>query len=384
MTTVQQQSEAGQVPNMAGKVMTVRGPIDPSQLGSTLMHEHVLVDFQLYFRPSFHTPATEIGLWDQKITLDNLYLARELKPFSDSLLYADEKLAIDEAVYFRDAGGNTIVDVANNGIRRDPLGLRRISYAAGVNVVMGAGWYQKWYHPEDMDQRTVEDMTDEIIRDITVGVGETGIRSGIIGEVGIDGDPITPNEVKSIKAAARASKATGAAISFHRSGVGRDEQRQVVNTVAEEGGDLTRTILGHSDFIAMDVPWLKELAGMGPYIQFDLLGKLEATLMHQPPTTPVHVAYGPPPLTIYRGGWSFDVLAAEAVIELIAAGHEDRILLSHDCAPKLNFKRYAGTGWAFILEKFLPHLRTLGVTEEQVNKIIVENPKRALTFVVPG
>ena len=247
------------IPNMAGKGMTVRGPINPSEIGSTLMHEHVLVDFKIYNEPSFHTPASEMALWDQKVAPDNLHLARESKPLRDNLLYADERLATDEAVYFRDAGGNTIVDVANNGIRRDPLGLRRSSYAAGVNIVMSCGRYHFWYHPQDMDQRTVEDMTDEIIRDITVGVGETGIRSGIIGEVGIDGDPITPDEIKSIKAAARASKATGAAISFHRSGVGKDEQLQVVGAVAEEGADLTRTILGHSDFIAMDMPLMKEL-----------------------------------------------------------------------------------------------------------------------------
>ena len=371
------------IPNMAGKGMTVRGPINPSEIGSTLMHEHVLVAFKIYNEPSFHTPASEMALWDQKVALDNLHLARESKPLRDNLLYADERLATDEAVYFRDAGGNTIVDVANNGIRRDPLGLRRSSYAAGVNIVMSCGWYQKWYHPQDMDQRTVEDMTDEIIRDITVGGGETGIRSGIIGEVGIDGDPITPDEIKSIKAAARASKATGAAISFHRSGVGRNEQLQVVGAVAEEGADLTRTILGHSDFIAMDMPLMKELLELGPFIQFDLLGKLGTPLMHQPPT-PVRVSYGPRPPTRRGGGWSFDILAAEAIIEFIEIGYEDRILLSHDCAPKVGFRSYGGTGWAFILERFLPHLRTLGVTEQQIDKIIVENPKRALTFAEPG
>ena len=251
---------------MAGNVMTVRGAIDPSDLGTTIMHKHILVDLRLRIRPDYHTPATEMALWDEnrQLALDNLHLARELKPIGDNALFSDVDLAIREAVYFRDAGGNTIVDCANNGMRRDPLGLRRIFYATGVNIVMGSGWYQKQYHPEDMDRRTVDDMTEEIIRDVTVGVGDTGIRSGVIGEVGIDGNPITDNEIKSIKAAARASKATGAAITFHRSGGGRDENLRVFSTVGEEGADLTRTILGHSDFIAMEVPLLKELAGLGP------------------------------------------------------------------------------------------------------------------------
>ena len=84
---------------------------------------------------------------------------------------------------FRYHGGGSIVEVTSIGIRRDPLAMARVSQATGLNVVMGSGWYQKLYHPADMDQRTVEDMTDEIIRDVTVGVGGTAIRSGIIGEV---------------------------------------------------------------------------------------------------------------------------------------------------------------------------------------------------------
>ena len=375
MNTTQQRSEAQQIPNIAGKVMTVRGPIDPGQVGVTLMHEHVFVDIRKGSQPNFYTPATEVALWDQnrKITLETLHLAREGKPFRESGLFSDEKLATAEAVYFRDVGGNTIVDCASTGIRRDPLALRRVSYATGINIVMGSGWYQKQYHPDDMDQRTVEDLTDEIVRDITVGVGETGIRSGIIGEVGVDGNPITPNEVKSIQAAARASRATGAAITLHRSGHGRDEKLQVVGIIGEEGGDLTRTILGHSDFIAMELPLMKELLELGPYIEFDLLGKLDVGLVRHPPI---------PARAI--NGWSISAVVAEAVIDLIAAGYEDRILISHDCFPRHNLRSYGGTGWAFIIKRFLPHLRSMGVIQEQINKIMVENPRRALTFVAPG
>ena len=199
-------------------------------------------------------------------------------------------------------------------MRRDPLGLRRVSHATGLNIVMGAGWYVKEYHPEDMDRRTVEDLADEIIRDVTVGVGETGIRSEIIGEVGVDGDSITSNETKSIRAAARASKATGAPMLFHRSGVGRAEKMQVMGAVVEEGGDLTRTILGHSDWIAMELPLMTELMQLGCYLEFDLLGRLDVPLIYRP-TTPA----------VDPRGWSLIAVVAEAVIELIEAGYEDRI-----------------------------------------------------------
>jgi phosphotriesterase-related protein len=82
------------------------------------------------------------------------------------------------------------------GLGRDPLALKKVANATGLNIIMGSGWYQRAYHPNDMDRRTVEDLADEIIQDITVGVNHTGIRAGIIGEVGINGDPITPNEEK--------------------------------------------------------------------------------------------------------------------------------------------------------------------------------------------
>ena len=367
MSTVQQ------IPNMAGKVQTVRGPIDPGQLGVTLPHEHFFADLRMYFQPTFYTPATEIALLDQRLSLDNLYLARQGKPIADIALYGDEKLATAEGIYFRDAGGNTIVDLGNNGMKRDPLALRRISYATGLNVIMGSGWYIKLVHPDDMDQRTVEDLTAEIIRDVTVGVGDTGIRSGIIGEVGVNGAPITSNEIKSIKAAARASKATGAAITLHRSGFGRDEKLQTLRIISEEGADLTRTIMGHSDRITPEPELMMELLELGPYIEFDFLGKLDVPLIHRPVTP-----------TTNTQGWSLGAVVAEAILDLIEAGYEDRILLSHDCFTKTNFKSYGGTGWAFVLEKFLPHLRTLGVTEEQINKFVVENPKRVLTFVEPG
>ena len=144
------------VPNMAGKVITVRGPMDPEQLGSTLMHEHLFITLYKGVEPDDNTPATDWCLWDQELTMDKLDLVRDRKPIRDNWVLVDEKMAIDEALEFRYHGGGTIVDVTSIGIRRDPLALSRVSQATGLNVVMGAGWYQKLYHPADMDQKTVE------------------------------------------------------------------------------------------------------------------------------------------------------------------------------------------------------------------------------------
>ena len=360
------------VPNIAGKVMTVLGPIEPDQLGATIMHEHLFIVLTRAFEPDHYTPATDWSLWEQELTMDKLDLARDRKPIQDNWVLTDEQTAIDEAVEFRNRGGGTIVEVTSIGIRRDPLAMARVSHATGLNVVMGAGWYQKLYHPADMDTRTVEDMTDEIVRDVTVGVGDTGIRSGIIGEVGIEGDPITENEVKSIRASGRASRATGAPISFHRGGVGR-ERLTVIGILGEEGTDMSRVIFGHSDPIASDLELMLEVLSHGVYIQFDLLGRVGVPLRYAPDGDDLRSF-------MHSAGTA---AVADAIPRLIEAGYADRILLSQDVCTKAQLKRYGGTGYSFILEKFLPEMRSRGVSEEHVQMMMVDNPQRILTFVEP-
>ncbi len=261
--------------------MTVRGPIDPGQLGPTLMHEHLFIALYKGVEPDDNTPATDWCLWEQESTIDKLDQARDRNPIRDNWVLLDEMTAMDEAMQFRHHGGGTIVEVTSIGIRREPLAMSRVSRATGLNVVMGAGWYQKLYHPADMDRGTVEDMTEEIVRDVTVRVGGTGIRSGIIGEVGIAGNPITENEVKRIRASGRDSRKTGAPISFHRGGVGQ-ERLEVVGILGEEGTDLSRVIFGHSDLISADYDLMLELLNHGVYIQFNLLGRVEVPLRFAP------------------------------------------------------------------------------------------------------
>jgi phosphotriesterase-related protein len=235
---------------------------------------------------------------------------------------------------------------------------------------MGSGWYQKLYHPDNMDDLTVEDMADEIIADITVGVGDTGIRSGIIGEVGIEGDPIEPNEVKSLQASVRASRATGAAISLHQGGLGR-EKLQTMAIMGEEGVDPSRVIYGHCDSVADDLPLLLELLDQGVYIQFDNMGRVGVPLDLKPPNPKEHFAA------------ALNALIVAAIPQLIEAGYADRLLLSQDVCTKVQLKRYGGTGYSYLLETFLPHLRNRGVSEAHIRMMMVDNPKRVLTFAEP-
>ena len=231
-----------------GKIQTVLGPIEPDSLKITLMHEHLFMGGVFEGRnPDRFVPATESALWYEKLTLENLHHHHKREgAIGDAQLLKDEKMATTEVTEFLNWGGSTVVDVTSIGCARDPRALFRISTATSLNIVMGCSWYSVSSHPADMDERTVEELTDEIVRDVTVGVGDTGIKSGIIGEVGIGGNPLKPNEIKVMRASARASRATGAPISLHCGGTGR-EKLEVAAVLYEEGGDLTRTIYENED-----------------------------------------------------------------------------------------------------------------------------------------
>lgn len=346
------------IPDISGKILTVRGPIDPGMVGPTIMHEHVLLDYR--GRPKEGLTATEAAFYEQPVSLRNLSRLRSwVSPNADNLILGDVDVAIREVLEFKRWGGSGIVDCTSIGLGRDPTGLLQVSNATGLHIVMGAGWYTQPFHPADMGSRTVEELTEIIIKDITVGAESTAVRSGIIGEVGV-GNELNPNELKSTRAAARASRATGAAISFHHAGRG-EQKFTVLDMVEAEGADLNRVIIGHSNHIATQIPYMKRLLERGVYIQFDLMGEV-----------------------IPRLGRIHDYDTVRSIVQLIRDGYADRLLLSQDVCTKTMMKTYGGQGFSFVMEFVLPELRRLGAPEEALHQIMVENPRRVLTFAKPG
>lgn len=346
------------IPDISGKILTVQGPVDPGELGPTIMHEHVLLDYRGKRREGL--TATQAAFYEEPVSLRNLSRLRSwVSPNADNLILGDVDVAIREVLEFKNWGGSGIVDCTSIGLGRDPAGLLQVSNATGLHIVMGAGWYIDSFHPPDMDSRTVEDLTDIIIRDVTVGAEGTTVRSGIIGEVGV-GNALSPNELKSARAAARASRATGAAISFHHAGRGEGKFK-VLDMVASEGADLNRVIIGHSNHIATQIPYMKRLLERGVYLQFDLMGEV-----------------------IPRLGRIHDYDTVRSIFQLIRDGYADRLLLSQDVCTKTMMKTYGGQGFSFVMEFVLPELRRLGAAEEALHQIMVENPRRVLTFAKPG
>ena len=196
--------------------MTVRGPMPLDSLGVTLMHEHLLLDARSWWhRPSeperHHLASAPVhaGIigelrMDPFVNLDNCRLD-------------DEPLAIAELLPFKALGGATVVDPTCRGIGRDPLALKRISEATGLNIVMGAGYYLEGSHPPAVAQMSADAIADEIVRDALDGVDGTGVRIGLIGEIGVSGD-FTAEEEKSLIGAARAQRRTGLPLMVHLPG----------------------------------------------------------------------------------------------------------------------------------------------------------------------
>jgi phosphotriesterase-related protein len=308
-------------------VQTVRGPIGPGGLGFTLPHEH-----------------TAISLWH----IANRWDYWELR--------GDEPVIIDELRRFAAAGGSGLVDLTLPGVGRDPAWLVGLSEATGLHIVMGAGWYREAYYPTEalVDRRSVDDLGDEIVRDATDGVDGSGVRAGIIGEIGTDKPWLSAQEERVHRAAARAARRTGLAITTHavQSRVGLDQ----LTVFEAEGADLSRVVIGHADSYP-DVAYHLAIVERGASVEFDFLG----------------MSFTPRE----RHG---EGRIVESICDLLARGHVERILLSQDVCHDSQLTRYGGNGYTYLVDTFLPRLREAGVSDDEIRTITVDNPRRLLTI----
>lgn len=344
---------------LSGKVQTVLGTIGPECLGPTSTHEHLLLDFTLMFIPP--TDLSDRYNAFEPVTMKNLGRVR-YNPFRyyDDLLTTDEELAISEVFHFKSVGGGSIVDTSPIGLGRDPLSLARISRSTGINVIMGAGYYISAVHPPDMDDKTEDQIALEIVNDITNGVDGTGLKSGIIGELGCTW-PLTGNERKVLKSGALAQSETGAAITVHP---GRNETApfEILDVLEDAGADLTRVVIGHLDRTIHDVKTVLKLAERGCYLEYDFFGW--------------EISYFPlSGMDMINDGQRLD-----SIEMLIKEGHGQRVVIAHDMFGKHRLRKYGGHGFGHILENIVPRMRERGITDEAIDAILVVNPSRILTF----
>ncbi len=303
---------------VGSSVMTVLGPVAADTLGITLPHEHL---------------ALNAARLDADLILD------------------DRALVIAEVALFKNAGGGSIVEVSSMGLGRDPAALQRVSRESGLNVIMGCGWYHERRYEPRLYRQTTNEIAAEIVRDIEMGVDGTAVRAGIIGEVGCASDFVSPAEERVLRAAARAQRQTGLSIITHGdfSAIGLAQ----LDIFAEEGVDLRRVIVSHCDSYP-EPSYHEAIARRGAYVEFDLVRGYSEW------ETQRHI------------NW---------ITALIAQGFLDQILISHDVCKSRHLHAYGGFGYDHILRDFVPRLRTAGLSEEQLERLLIVNPRAALTGI---
>lgn len=299
------------------EIMSVTGPVRPDGLGVTMPHEHTFLDIMREYR-------------------------------GDGLIH-DAALLVAELLDYAAAGGRTIVDLTTRGLRPEPARVRELSLATGVNIIMGTGFYRQPYLDEAwFDRHSTDEVADLLVRDIREGIDDTGVRAGIIGEIGCE-RYLTPAEERSFRAAARAHLETGVTITTHaaRWPVGLPQ----LKLLESEGVHPGRVIIGHCDMVP-DPAYHLAIAERGAWVQFD---------------------------TIQEGpAYALDATVA-AIRRLVESGYGDRILLSQDICLVSHFRAMGGSGYGYILRSFAPRLEAAGVDPALVRAMLTGHPARALT-----
>ena len=240
------------------------------------------------------------------------------------------------------------------------MALSRIARATGLNIVMGAGYYVDSVHPDDMDGKTETDLANEILSELTEGVGDTGIRAGIIGELGCSW-PLTDNERKVLCGAAAAQSDSGASILIHP---GRNDAApmEILNLLRQSGADLSRVVMGHLDRTVDKMEDILEIADTGCYLEYDLFGWETSNY----------------PLS--RIDMPSDAQRMDFIIQLIDHGYASKIVLAQDICFKIALTRYGGFGYAHIIENIVPRMRDKSISHNNIDAMLIDNPKKILTL----
>ncbi|MFO1090666.1 MAG: hypothetical protein U1E46_13930 [Hyphomicrobiales bacterium] len=343
-----------------GKAQTVLGLVDPAALGVTLMHEHLLLD-ESALDPTPSDPEL-LRLFEAPLTPEILTQIRYAGVNNrENLIFDDVALSVRELLPFKAAGGGTVVEVTPHGLSRDASGLQQIARRTGVHVIMGCSWYVADSHPQDMGQRSEQSLCDQIVSEVFEGCDGTSACAGIIGEVGCSW-PLTDNERKALRASAHAQQLTGASLTVHP-GRHPDAPMEIIGVLIKAGADISRTIICHLERTIFDKEHMKALAETGCILEFDLFGHENS---YYPPAP--HIAM---PNDRQRLEW---------LAWLIEEGHGHQIVIAHDNDNRHHLEAYGGCGFAHISRNVVPAMRRLGFTENSIEAILVETPRRLLTL----
>lgn len=304
-------------------IRTTTGPVPAEAItGTVLAHEHLAIDLR-------RGPDTTAILGDEQWLIDEL---------------ADARQEYDLAL---------VVELTCRGMGGDPVRTDRVARAAGVHAVTATGYYYQAFHPEDLAARGVDEVTASLVQEIREGAPGTGIRPGVLGEIGSHGAEPTEGERVSLLAAGRAAAATGLSVATHAHlGQGGPGQLDLLTST---GLPPERIAIGHQD-LCDDGGQHRAIAGAGAYVAFDTVGK---------------------------ASYQSDDVRLRLLLDLIEAGHADRVLLSNDVSRDAYLRVHGGTGYGHVLGTFAGRLRAAGVDEPTMRLLYRDNALRFLSAPEP-
>ena len=303
------------------EVWTVTGPIAASELGVTSLHDHIMAD--------------------------NAFSGDD-----PNKKYDDPELMIREVAHFRRAGGRTIVELTTRGLGQDAQALRRISQESAVQIVAATGFYRSVVYPEYVFSESADQLAQRMIRDIEIGIEDTDVRAGIIGELAAEfpGETLSKDEEKVFRAAARAARATGLAISTHC--WQGEAAMAMIKVLTEEGVQPRRIVIGHLAVAHGLRDRVARIADRGVFLGIDAIG--------------------------YQLEDFADPDRAAMVKFLIDKGYLSQITIAQDMMRKSFLKEFGGHGYDYLLRSFVPMLREAGVTDGQIHTMLVDTPGAVL------
>ena len=346
-------------------VTTVLGDVDSADLGVVLPHEHLIANAVGQWVPP--ADPTDLDALAHHVAPYGMRTRGEvqLAPFShrDAMQQLDLQVALTELRELAALGTFTVAELSIPGIGRDPVALATLSRLSGVNVVMGCGEYVEHAHSPYVRHATAEVVRDVLVEEITVGVGTTGVRAGIIGEIGTSNTP-TPAELKVLHGAALAQLETGVALNIHRS-IFPDPMATLpaVDHVLALGVDPAKVVVSHVDE-RPEPQFALAVAERGVNVELDTFGMEQWAVSA-------------------RRGDEYPRRALDqdryAMLQrLLDAGHLERVLLSHDLCMKPQFLEHGGWGMTHLTRNVEPRLRALGVSAQEITTMRVDNPRRVL------
>jgi len=228
----------------------------------------VIVDVSCWWKRPIEAKKKAIA--EAPLNLDILgQIRREVCLNKVNLILDSVDYAIEELLRYKKAGGNGLVDVSTEGIGRNPEALRKISTSSKTHIICSTGWYLQISHPTFVRRTDERELTEIMIRELTEGIAESGIRAGAIGEIGCS-NPLHPEERKVLLAATRAQERTGAPLTIH----GVDKQGKILEII-ENRMVPQKTYLSHMDYADLsgeDLNFEKRIMDKGINILYDRFG----------------------------------------------------------------------------------------------------------------